>query len=52
MGINDQDAEIGRLVREKKEKEKELICLLSKRDSFVMSVRDNVGKLVHPLYDV
>ena len=52
MGIDDQDKEIGRLVREKREKERELTCLKSKRDRFVQGIRDNHGKLIYPLQDV
>ena len=51
MGIDEQDAEIGRLVREKRAKERELACLESRRVRFLYSIRDNVGKLMLPLDD-
>ncbi|MCY4514065.1 MAG: hypothetical protein OXC69_02845 [Candidatus Tectomicrobia bacterium] len=45
--MDEQDKELGRIVREKSEKEKELACLIQKRDKFQTRIDHSLKKLLY-----
>ena len=49
MGVEEQDQELGRLVRERSDKERELACLANRRDRFEFQIKENLRKLLYPL---